>query len=333
MMEVCMNIVVTDHDYMDFSREEHLFNSYGAAFTVTQCTNDEEIITAAKEADIIINSDLPISKQDIEQLPKLKLIINYGIDVEHKDVKKRYEISFYKIDVEASNEKGVYVDNVQDYSQEDVADHTLALILSSVQKIIQSNNRVKAGRWSFSDVAPLHRLRTQTIGLISYGGIARILSKKLQAIGFTVLAYDPFVQEADVDIVSLEEVMASSDVVSIHAPLLESTYHLIDQTMLSFMKPNAILINAGRGSIIDENSLIKALQNGQIKGAALDVLEEEPIRENHPFLAMEQVILTPHVAFYSEEAMQELQKKTTDNVIDMLKHKTPRYAVNAGGVK
>lgn len=319
-MEVCMNIVVTDHDYMDFSREEHLFNSYGAAFTVTQCTNDEEIITAAKEADIIINSDLPISKQVIEQLPKLKLITRYGIGVDH-------------IDVEAANEQGVYVANVPDYSQEDVADHTLALILSSVQKIIQSNNRVKAGRWSFSDVAPLHRLRTQTVGLISYGGIARILSKKLQAIGFTVIAYDPFVQEADVDIVSLEEVMASSDVVSIHAPLLESTYHLIDQTMLSFMKPNAILINAGRGSIIDENSLIEALQNGQIKGAALDVLEEEPIRENHPFLAMEQVILTPHVAFYSEEAMQELQKKTTDNVIDMLKHKTPRYAVNADGMK
>src|SRR5699024_9182339 len=147
-----------------------------AAFTVTQCTNDEEIITAAKEADIIINSDLPISKQVIEQLPKLKLITRYGIGVDH-------------IDVEAANEQGVYVANVPDYSQEDMADHTLALILSSVQKIIQSNNRAKAGRLLFCDVAPLHRLRSQTIGLISYGGIARILPKKLQSIGFTVIAY------------------------------------------------------------------------------------------------------------------------------------------------
>src|SRR5699024_8279502 len=154
MMEVSMNIVVTDHDYMDFSREEHLFNSYGAVFTVTHCTNDEVIITAAKEADIIINSDLPITKQVIEQLPKLKFITRYVIRVDH-------------IDVEASNDQGVFVANVPDYSHEDVADHTLALILSSVQKIIQSNNQVKAGRWSFSDVAPLHRLRTQTVGLIS----------------------------------------------------------------------------------------------------------------------------------------------------------------------
>src|SRR5699024_310098 len=128
-----------------------------------------------KEADIIINSDLPISKQVIEQLPKLKLITRYGSGVDHSDV-------------EAANEQGVYVANVPDYSQEDVADHTSALIVSSVQKIIKSNNQVKAGRWSFSDVAPLQRLRTQTVCLISYGGIARILSKKLQAIGFTVIA-------------------------------------------------------------------------------------------------------------------------------------------------
>lgn len=315
-----MNIVVTDHDYMDFSKEKQLFNSYGATFTVAQCTNDEEIIEVAKDADIIINSDLSISRQVIEQLPHLKLITRYGIGVDH-------------IDVGAASEQGVYVANVPDYSQEDVADHTLALILTSVQKIMLSNNQVKSGTWSFSDVAPLHRLRTQTVGLISYGGIARILSKKLQAIGFTVIAYDPFVKEADVDIVSLEEVMANSDVVSVHAPLVESTYHLIDQTMLSFMKEDAILINAGRGSIVDERSLIEALQNGQIKGAALDVLEEEPIRKKHPFLTMEQVILTPHVAFYSEEAMKELQKKTTDNVIDILEHKIPRYAVNADWVK
>src|SRR5699024_918154 len=187
------------------------------------------------------------------------------------------------IDVEAANEQGVYVANVPDYSQEDVADHTLALILSSVQKIIQSNNQVKAGRWSFSDVAALHRLRTQTVGLISYVGIARILSKKLHTIGFTVIAYDPFVQEADVDIVSLEDVMDRTNVLSMQDPLLESTYHLIDQAMLYFMKPNAILITTGRGSIIDENSLTEALQNGEIKGTALDVQEEEPIRKNHPF--------------------------------------------------
>lgn len=318
-MAWALKVVITDHAYMNFENDMKEFEAYGAELVIAQCTSADELIEISHDADILMNSDLPITRKVIEAMPNLKLITRYGIGVDH-------------IDVEAATEHEIYVTNVPNYCQVDVADHALALILSLSQKVVQLNEKVKQGRWDFSDGAPLHRLQTQTVGLISYGGIARILSKKLQAIGFTVIAYDPYLENVrdilDVELVSLEALMKRSDVISVHAPLVKETYHLIDQEMFALAKPHAILINAGRGAVVNEADLIEALENGVIAAAGLDVLEVEPIEKNHPFLTMEQVVLTPHFAFYSEQAMNELQEKTKLNVIAMLEGRKPHYIVN-----
>lgn len=255
----------------------------------------------------------------IEALPDLKVIARYGIGVDH-------------IDVEAATDHHVFVANVPDFCRDEVADHALALIMSLTRKIVSLNQSVKQGKWAFFEAAPLHRINTQTVGLVSYGSIARNLSKKLRAIGFKVIAYDPYYQktdqETDVELVSLEELMGRSDVISIHSPLVKETYHMINKEVLDLAKPNAIIINCGRGSIINENDLIDALQAGKIAGAGLDVLETEPMDLNNPLLSMDNVILTPHAAFYSEEAYQELKRKTALNILDVLQGNQPRYLVN-----
>jgi len=304
---------------MDFTEEKKLFERAGATLMVTQCTTDEDVIQASRGATALINSDIPISRKVIESLPDLKVIARYGIGVDH-------------IDVEAAKEHGVYVTNVPDYCQDEVAGHALALIMSLTRKVVWLNQQVKEGSWAFDDAAPIHRFSSQTVGLVSYGKIARKLAAHLQAIGFSVIAYDPYVDKAniatDVELVSLEELMKRSDVISLHAPLVKETYQMIHKEMFDLAKPNAVLINTGRGAVVNEDDLIEALQTGKISGAGLDVVEVEPIDEHHPFMTMDQVVLTPHVAFYSEESMQELKRKTAETIISVLKGEKPTYVVN-----
>lgn len=304
---------------MEFVEEKKLFQSVGAQLEVTQCRTEEEVIEVSQGAIGLINSEIPITRKIIESLPDLKVIAKYSIGVDN-------------IDVVAATENNVFVANVPDYCQEEVANHALALIMTLTQKIVALDHSVKQGKWSFSEGAPLHRISTQTVGLISYGKIARNLASKLKAIGFQVIAYDPYYQksnqDASIELVSLEELMRRSDVVSLHAPLIKETYHMINKDVLSLAKPNAIVINTGRGPVIKESDLIDALDTGKIAGAGLDVLEHEPIDVNHALLAMDNVIITPHAAFYSEESFQELKRKTALNIMDVLKGKKPRYSVN-----
>lgn len=314
-----MKVVVTDHIYMDFEEEKKLFESAGAKLEVAQCRREEDVIKASKGAIGLINSEIPITRNIIESLPDLKVIAKYSLGVDN-------------VDVEAATENNVFVANVPDYCQDEVSNHALALIMSLTRKIVSLNQTVKQGKWSFTDGVPLHRFNTQTVGLLSFGNIARKLAKKLLAIGFNVITYDPYLQQADkesnVEPVSLEELMRRSDVISIHTPLTKDTYHLVDKDLLNHAKPSAIIVNTGRGSIINERDLIEALKEGKISGAGLDVLEKEPMEENNPLLSMDNVILTPHIAFYTEESMQELKRKTALNILDVLQGKEPRYRVN-----
>ncbi|HLR03357.1 MAG TPA: C-terminal binding protein [Virgibacillus sp.] len=312
-----MKVVITDVYDMQFEEEKKLFESVGATLEISHCVTEQDVIKAGRGAVALINSEIPITHNIISSLPDLKVIAKYSIGVDN-------------IDVDAATEHGVYVANVPDYCQEDVANHTLALIMALTQKIISLNQIVKQGKWSFKDGAPLHRIHTQTVGLISFGRIAQQLAQKLLSIGFKVIAHDPYCSrtDMDVDLVSLEELMRQSDVISVHTPLVKETYHMIDKNVLAMAKPTAILVNAGRGAVINEEDLIHALREGIIAGAGLDVLEEEPINDHNPLLKMDNVILTPHIGFYSEESMQELQHKTALNVVDVLQGNKPRYHVN-----
>lgn len=313
-------VVVTDYEYDSMELEREVLEKAGAEMVLAQCRTEEEVIEAARDADGIINQYAPISRKVIESLENCKVISRYGIGVN-------------TVDLEAATEKGIIVGNVTDYCLDEVSDHAMALLLASARKVAEYTQAVKSGNWDFKVGVPIYRLRGRVLGLVGLGNIPQTLAKKAQAFGLKVIASDPFIPEAvaealNVELVSLEELSERSDFISVHAPLNAHTEGMISTDQFDRMKKEAFIINTARGPVIDEKALIEALQNGKIAGAALDVVEVEPIDPDNPMLKMDNVILNPHVAFYSEESRDELQRKTAENVADVLSGFYPTYLVN-----
>lgn len=285
-----------------------------------QCRTEEELIEACKDADGLLNQYAQLTRRVIESLDKCKVIGRYGVGVN-------------TVDLQAATDKGICVVNVPDYCMDEVSDHAMALLLACARKVVLMNNEVKRGNWDYKVSVPIYRLRGRNLGLISFGRIAQALAQKAQVFGLNLLAFDPYIPEEvaakfNVKLVSLEELLKESDFISIHAPLTAETEHLIGEKELQSMKKSAFIINTGRGPVIDERALIKALQEGWIAGAGLDVLETEPVSPDNPLLKMDNVIINPHAAWYSEEAGIELQAKAARGVAEVLQGYLPQNLVN-----
>ena len=313
-------VVVTDYDYQNLDIERKIMAEYGIKFIPAQCRTEEEVIRAARKADGILNQYAPITANVIEQLENCKVIARYGVGVN-------------TIDVEAATKKGIVVSNVTDYCLDEVSDHALALLLALARKIVVLNQSVKNGKWAVKEASPIFRLKGRVLGLVGFGNIPQTLAKKAKALGLQVMAYDPFVPAAvaadlGVALVCLEELLQKSDFVSVHLPLNRETKGIISRKEFELMKKEAFMINTARGPVIDESALIQALEEKQIAGAALDVVEKEPIAPESPLLNMEEVILTPHAAWYSEESERELKRKSAQNIVDVLNGYYPDYMVN-----
>ncbi|MBO8173331.1 MAG: C-terminal binding protein [Bacillaceae bacterium] len=316
-------VLLTDYEFDNLAFEENVFRESGLDidFVKSQCKTEAEVIKEARDADAILNQYAPITRNVIESLEKCKVISRYGVGVN-------------TIDIEAARNKNIIVTNVPDYGVEEVSNHTLALLLSWARKVPLLNNQVKSGRWDFKQAIPIFRFDKKILGVLGFGRIPRRFVEKAHPLGFyKIIAYDPFVSEEEmaesgVEKAALEEVIQQSDFLSIHVPLTEDTYHLLDRDMFQLMKNNAVIINTARGPIIDEKALVEAIKQGEIAGAALDVAEEEPMPSDSPLLKMDQVILTPHSAWYSEEAMEELRTKAARNIVEVLKGLDPSYPVN-----
>lgn len=313
-------VVITDFDYDIIEPEIKMLNSIGAEVITAHCKTEDEVIEVAKDADGIICQYAPVTRNVIEKLTKCRVVARYGI-------------GFDTIDVDAATERNIIVCNVTDYCWGEVSDHAFALLISWGRKIVQQDRAVYDGVWDYKAGLPIRRLQGQVLGLIGYGHIPQTLAKKAQAFGMEVIAYDPFipVQIADktnVKLVDLDTLCIQADYVSVHTPLNKSTKGIISHKQLKQMKETAFLINTARGPVIDEQALIKALYNKEIAGAGLDVLEVEPISEDNPLRKMENVILTPHIAYYSSESELELKQKTAQNIIDVLTGFYPSYIVN-----
>lgn len=292
----------------------------GADLIEAPGTSEEEIVGAARDADGMLVCYAEITRKVIESLEKCRVIGRYGIGVNN-------------IDLEAATEKGIQVANVPDYCVDEVSDHALALLLACARKIPQLDRTVKEGRWDFREQRPMFRVRGRTLGLVGFGKIARALAHKAQALGFKVVAYDPYVAEDEarargVALVGLQELLSTADFVSVHAPLTRETRGLLGERELSWMKPTAYVINTARAEVVDEGALRRALVEGRIAGAALDVLAGERSDTGDPLVAMDRVILTPHCAFYSEESLQELQLRAVEEVVRGLKGEPLRSLVN-----
>jgi D-3-phosphoglycerate dehydrogenase len=281
----------------------------------------DDILAVARDADAVIVCYAQITAAVIAGLARCKVIGRTGLGVDN-------------IDVPAAAARGITVTYVPDYCLREVSDHAMALLLALARKITFSNALVQAGRWEMPAVAPLRRLDGQVLGLLGFGNIPRALAPKAQAFGLKVIAHDPFVSAdvfaaRSVEGVSFDELLARADFLSVHAPLTPATRGLVNAAAFAKMKTGAMIVNTARGPLIDEAALIAALDSGRLGGAALDVVTTEPLPKDSPLLGRDNVILTPHTAYYSVESLQELQSKCATDVARVLSGEQPVYPVKA----
>lgn len=319
-----MKVVVTEHDFPNLEPELKILKDVpGLEFVPAQVKTEEELIKLTKDADGVLTTWANLNENVIKNMKNCKVIATYGIGTD-------------KINVEAATKKGIYVCNVPDYCINEVADHAFALLLACSRQILRCDRLIRRG--IYADPATLgkklYSLSGLTVGVVGFGKIPRNLSKKLMdAFNMKILAYDPFINEGfaiehGATKVDLETLMRNSDFISIHVPLTKDTKYMIDEKMLRLMKPTAYLINCGRGAIVKEEDLVKVLKDNVIAGAAIDVFESEPIKVDDPLLQFDNVIVTPHLAYYTEESLLALQYGAAREVGLVLKGKDPISAVN-----
>ena len=273
-----------------------------------------------RHADGVINCYSLLPREVIEGFERCRIIARYGVGID-------------TIDLAAATERGIVVTNVPDYCVGEVSDHALALLLALARRLPKLQRATSTGRWQSTDAKPVRRLSGQTLGLVGFGRIAREVARKAQALGLRVVAADPLVDAetmaaAGVERSELDDLLAEAELVSLHAPLTDETRHLIGERTLGLVKPTAYLVNTSRGGLVDTVALRRALAEGRLAGAGLDVLESEPPDEGDPLLSMENVIVTPHTSFYSEESLVEMRRKCTAQVIAVLAGRSPNYPVN-----
>lgn len=310
-------VVITDCDHPSVEIERKVFSEIDPEFVLAYCNTEDEVIETAKDADGIINQYAPITKRVIKSLKKCKVIARYGVGVDN-------------IDIEAATEYGIIVANVPDYCVDEVSTHAMALILSCARGITLLDNKIRDKKWDFTLAKPLFRTKGKTLGLFGLGRIARVVAQKASGFGFKIIAYDPYVSKVngEIKLVKFPQLLSDSDFISIHTPLTDKTRHSFGESELKTMKKTAYLINTARGPIIDERNLCVALKERWIAGAALDVMEKEPPDWENLLPKLDNLIITPHISFYSEESYVELKTKAAKAVLSVLKGGLPRAMVN-----
>ena len=299
--------------------EEHLGDI--AELRKFNCKSEDELIASCAGADALLVTYAPITEKVISHLKKCKVISVYAIGLD-------------MVDVGAATDAGIPVTHVPNYCIEEVCDHAMALLLAAARKILVGHKSVvQDGQWNWRLVQPIHRLRGKTLGLIGFGKIPRAVAVRAMSFGLRVMAFDPYTADADfksagVVKAGLEDLLRRSDFVSIHTPLTPETKGLINSVRLRMMKPTAVIISTSRGPIVEEAALARALDEGVIAGAALDVLEVEPPTKDNPLMRKDNVILTPHAGFYSEESVEELRSTAAKNVRRVLTGQEPENLVN-----
>lgn len=313
-------VAVTDSPFPNLDPATEVLSAINAEVKLAKDTKPETIIEVARDADGLLVTYAKVPAQVIEQLTRCKVIARFGIGVD-------------SVDIDAATRAGIMVTNVPEYCEDEVSDHAMAMLLSLARKIPFANKQVHGGTWSMPATVPIYRLRGKVMGLAGFGKIPRLVAVKAQAFGMQVQTYDPYVSveaaaKLGVKSVSLPELFATSDYISVHAPLTPETDRMFNADAFRQMKPNALLVNTARGPLVDVEALADALDAKLIAGAALDVLPQEPPPAGLRLLGRDNVILTPHTGFYSEEALVDLQTKAAQQVALVLSGKEPRYPVN-----
>lgn len=306
-----MRLTITDLDHESYDIEKGVCEAEGVELLFLDGDRKAGLDPRAKGTDGIIAQYATIDAEVMDfLLPELKVIGRYGVGLD-------------TVDLDAAAERGITVVNVPDFGTHSVSDHAVALAVSLVRNLPGLEKVARSGSADVAKAAPIRQFRNQTFGLIGFGLIGRNTAQKARGLGFNAIAYDALIEPGtivdDVSMVTLDEVLAQSDILSLHVPLLPTTKHLINDETLAKMKDGAILVNTARGGVADTAAVVRAVESGKLLGAGLDVLENEPLDAADPIASCERVIITPHAAFYSEESYAELKRRTVQNPIDVLK--------------
>ena len=317
-------LVAVATDYLDFdpSWEQEKLRPEGVRFRAFRLAKDEgdRLLELAPDANVLVVAALPITDELMSQMPNLRMVLRLGVGLDN-------------VDVEAATRRGIYVANMPTYCTREVAEHAVSLLFACVRKACLQNQNVRHGRWGYQYAQPLVQFRGRTLGVVGCGRIGSEVLRILSGAGLRFLVYDPYVlpenvRELGAESVQFDQLLAESDAVTIHAPLTDETRHMFDRHAFEAMRDGAILVNTARGPIVSEVALVEALRKGKIGCAALDVTETEPLPPESPLRTFENVVLTPHMAWYSEQSLQTLREWVVEDLKRVARGFEPRSVVN-----
>ena len=317
-------VLVTDFTFDRLDVEEAILEPLGASIDARQCRTEADLLDAVPEADYVLTQFAPLTARVIAAMPKARLIVRYGIGVDN-------------VDLEAARERGIPVCNVPAYCIDEVADHTLALLLDATRRISANGRLVREGGWGLAGrLDGMKTLCDLTVGLVGYGRIGRAVADRLRGFGGRILAFDPNVSTSEFEArrvasAPLDSLLAESDVVSLHCPSTPETRRLINRQTIGRMKPGAILINVARGDVVETDALIEALRDGRLSAAGLDVAEKEPLPLDSPLRGLDGVVVTSHIASASARAVRTLRESAAGAVARALRGEPPIDVVNGLG--
>ena len=315
-----MKILVTDYAWNDLEIERAILQKIGATLIAAKEGSERELRELAEGVDGILTNWKPVTERVIENAAKCKAIGRYGVGLDN-------------IDVLSATTAGIVVTNVPTYCLEEVAEHAMALLLSLARKVTFFDRAIKSGRYDLAAGTPLFRVAGKTLGIIGFGRIGRRMAEKARAFGLQVLVFSRSANAnadlgAGIERASFSDVLASSDFISIHLPLTSETRHLFGYETFGQMKRTAFIINTARGDVLDPASLLRALDDGLIAGAGLDVFAPEPPRPDDPLILHRRVVATPHAAFNSVESSQFLRTTAAEQMVELLSGTVPQFVVN-----
>lgn len=313
-------VVVTDHLFPSMEDEARMFRGMDAELVVGQCREEDDVIELCRRADAVLNTYARMTPRVMENLERCRVIVRFGIGYDN-------------VAVDAATRRGIMVANTTDYCIDEVADQALAMLLACARGLFPAGRIARDATWDLAKMPVLRRLRGQTLGLLGIGRIGAAVAARARGFGLRVAACDPHVEEAaareaGAQLADLDTLLRTSDYVSVHVPLVTETEGMIDAGAFARMKPTAFLINVARGRIVNQSDLVRALRQGDIAGAGLDVLEREPPAPGDPVTTLDNVVLTPHSAWYSEEARAEMRRRAVGQVVSVLRGELPYSLIN-----
>ncbi|MDJ0622399.1 MAG: C-terminal binding protein [Desulfocapsaceae bacterium] len=315
-------IVVIEPGYASYSVEKDILSKFSQEIhVVPKDAGYDEKVAMVRDADAVMVREAIVDADLIDKMERCQVIVRYGIGVDN-------------IDQQAAKNKKIHVANIPQYGAEEVSNHAVTLVLAVSRWLVKRDSDVRKGIWGVGDAEPIYTFNGKGLGIIGFGSIARSFLEKMRPFGFKdIWIYDPGLTEEEIwgygaHKASVEEVCRNSDVISLHAPLLEETRHILSEKEFGLMTPRTIVVNTGRGPLIDEKALVKALKSGMIKGAGIDVFENEPPGKANPLFKLDNVIVSDHAAWYSDRSIEELQTKAAKEVYRVLSGEKPQSWLN-----